>query len=164
MGSAIFFRGGVGMCTPILYKAPKPGKEPDWEKWCLLLLVVIVLILFLSGCHRDVYIPVETVRTEASVRDRFLRDSIYVHDSTYVKDKGDTVWIERWHTCWRDRLFTDTCYIQRTDSVAVPYPVEKKLSGWEGFKMKYGGSAVVGLISVALGLIVCVSYRLKRKG
>lgn len=152
------------MCTPILYRAPKPGKEPDWEKWCLILLVLIVLILFLSGCHRSVYIPVETVRTETSVRDRFLRDSIYVHDSTYVKQRGDTVLIERWHTRWRDRLFTDTCYIQKTDSVAVPYPVEKKLSGWEGFKMKYGGSAVVILVSVVLGLIVRVFCRVKGKG
>lgn len=100
------------------------------------------------------YVPVETVRTETSVRDRFLRDSIYVHDSTYVKEKGDTVLIERWHTRWRDRMLRDTCYVQKTDSVAVPYPVERQLSKWQRIKIDIGGfgigSTVIMLIIMSL--------------
>lgn len=59
------------------------------------------------------------------------RDSIYLHDSTFVREyiQGDTVRIvtEMWHTKYRDRLKTDTLYRSRTDSVPVPYPVVKEV-------------------------------------
>ena len=59
------------------------------------------------------------------------RDSIYLHDSTFVREfvQGDTVRIvtEMWHTKFRDRLKTDTIYRSRTDSVPVPYPVVKEV-------------------------------------
>jgi hypothetical protein len=59
------------------------------------------------------------------------RDSIYLHDSTFVREyiQGDTVRIitEMWHTKYRDRLKTDTIYRSRTDSVPVPYPVVKEV-------------------------------------
>lgn len=59
------------------------------------------------------------------------RDSIYLHDSTFVREyvQGDTVRVvtEMWHTKFRDRLKTDTIYRSRTDSVPVPYPVIKEV-------------------------------------
>lgn len=53
------------------------------------------------------------------------RDSVFVHDSVYVRIRADTVYMERWHTRWRDRLSvrTDTVtqYAIRTETVQVRY-------------------------------------------
>lgn len=69
------------------------------------------------------------------------RDSIYLHDSVYVKEfvKGDTVKIVEYRERWRDRIkeVHDTSYISKIDSVqvAVPVEVEKKLSPVKKFKL-----------------------------
>lgn len=39
---------------------------------------------------------------------------------------------------------------QKTDSVPVPYPVEKKLTKWENAKMNIGGIAIEAVIAVAV--------------
>ena len=90
--------------------------------------------LMLTGCKTH-EILVETVRTDTVKISKNYRDSIYVSDSIYVRDIGDTVWIERWHTRWRDRAVHDTTYIAHHDTVPKPYPVikevEKQLAWWQ---------------------------------
>jgi hypothetical protein len=106
-------------------------------------------------------VPVESVRTEIEYRDRWQRDSIHVRDSIIVKDKGDTVFVDRWHTEYKDRRQTDTLFIERTDSIQVPYPVERELSWWESIKQEIGGIAI-GVI-VALCFIIVWLIRKNRK-
>ena len=54
-----------------------------------LILATIALIFCLCySCQQVRYIPVETTKTE--YRDKFHRDSVYLYDSVYVKEKGDT--------------------------------------------------------------------------
>jgi hypothetical protein len=83
------------------------------------------------GCKTKEYIPVVEHHTDTLRVVQHHRDSIYLHDSTFVREfvQGDTVRIvtERWHTRFRDRLKTDTIYRSRTDSVPVPYPVVKEV-------------------------------------
>lgn len=82
------------------------------------------------------------------------RDSIYLHDSTFVREyiQGDTVRIvtEMWHTKFRDVVKTDTIYRSRTDSVPVPYPVvkevKKPLTMIEKGLMGTGIASIVGLL------------------
>ena len=49
------------------------------------------------------------------------RDSIYLHDSVFVRIRADTVYLERWHTSWRDRetVRTDTVHVQSTTTETV---------------------------------------------
>lgn len=53
------------------------------------------------------------------------RDSIYLHDSVFVRIRADTVYLERWHTRWRDRetVRTDTVRVlsTTTETVQVRY-------------------------------------------
>ena len=46
--------------------------------------------------------------------DRTQKDSIFVHDSVYVRIRADTVYLEKWHTRWRDRetIKTDTVQVE----------------------------------------------------
>jgi len=50
--------------------------------------------------------------------DRTARDSIYLHDSIFVRIRADTVFLERWHTRWREKEVTHTDTIQ-VESIRV---------------------------------------------
>lgn len=73
-------------------------------------VVVGVVCCLLFGCKSIEY--VDRVRTEY-VHDTLKvkvieRDSINVRDSVSRVERGDTVWIDRWHREYVDRLVHDT--------------------------------------------------------
>jgi len=124
--------------------------------------MIVAVGLLLTACSSTKVVTVDRVRTDTVKTVRNLRDSIYMHDSIRVIEKGDTVTIERWHTRYQDRLLLDTIYQSRTDSVPVPYPVEKlverQLSWWQHTQM-YAGDVLLLLL---LGGAVYGVLRLKR--
>jgi hypothetical protein len=93
--------------------------------------MMIILAVAVTGCKTTTYVPVVEHHTDTLRVVQHHRDSIYLHDSTFVREyiQGDTVRVvtEMWHTKYRDRLKTDTIYRSRTDSVPVPYPVVKEV-------------------------------------
>lgn len=106
------------------------------------------------SCKTKEYVPVVERHTDTLRVVQHHRDSIYLHDSTFVREyvKGDTVRIvtEMWHTKYRDVVKTDTLYRSRTDSVPVPYPVikevKKPLTMIEKALMGTGIASIVGLL------------------
>lgn len=130
----------------------------DGRKGCviscigLILLAFAVIIMMLTAC-KTTYVPIETVRTDTVRITRQQHDSIYVHDSIYQKENGDTLLIERWHTRYKEKLVHDTIYQHRIDSVPKPYPVpeyiEKKLNWWQRLRMRMGEIAMIFLIAAA---------------
>ena len=103
-------------------------------------LLLILGVLLLCGCKTK-YVPVEVVRTDTTYITQHRLDSIYLHDSTYIHERGDTVLVEKWHTAWRERVRIDTLIQHRSDTIAVPYPmevvkeVERSLSWWQQFRL-----------------------------
>ena len=125
-----------------------------------LIIVMIAAAVALAGCKtREVVVTEHHTDTLRLVQHH--RDSIYLHDSTFVREyiQGDTVRIitERWHTKYRDRLKTDTLYRSRTDSVPVPYPVikevKKPLNFFEKAMMGTGIGSLVGILFYCIILI-----------
>ena len=120
-------------------------------------------IVLLSGCRNVKYVPVETVRVDTTYINKVQKDSIYQRDSIYVMEKGDTITVYRDRYLYRDKMVRDTVYINRTDSVQVPYPVERPLSRWQQVKLDVGGLAIGG---IAVGVLVVVGwlvYRMRRR-
>lgn len=129
--------------------------------WYILgFLAVVTLCCLLCGC-RTQYVTVPEYHTEyISKMDTFIkRDSIMKHDSVYVSVKGDTVTVEKWSVLyrdrWREKAVHDT--IIKTDSIRVPYPVEKKLTRWQQLKVDLGEYVLV-LLAVLMAL-----YLLRKK-
>lgn len=93
-------------------------------------IVGFLIVLLLGGCKSKEYIMVPEYHTEYVCRtDTFHKlDSVYLKDSVYVYQKGDTVYYnkvayrDRWHNIYKVK--TDT--IIKRDSVSTPYPVERK--------------------------------------
>lgn len=129
----------------------------------ILLLYVLAVLALLSGCRSVQYVPVETVKHDSIYLHKVTRDSILRYDSIYVRDAGDTVWLEKYKYLYRDRWRVDTLVSVRTDTVGVPYPVEKKLTKWQQFKMDAGGYAIVIGFCVVLVVVGWMVYRIRRK-
>lgn len=84
-------------------------------------IVFILLSMILTACGTRIqYVPAESVRTEYV--DKYQRDSIHVLDSIYVRERGDTVFVDKYRYIYRDQIVRDTFLIR--DSIRVPYPVE----------------------------------------
>ena len=87
-------------------------------------LFAVLTAFLLIGCVSTRYVPVETVRTEFITKsDTFIKhDSIMHKDSVFVHQKGDTVWLEKWHTRYVERLqktiVTDTMI--QCDTIRIP--------------------------------------------
>ena len=137
----------------------------DVRLWCRLLFLLIVTLLavcLLSGCKTK-YIPVEkTVYRDITKCDTLLKhDSIHVHDSVVTYLKGDTVYKDRLHketilkNIYRTRIDS---FVER-DTIPVPYPIEKELSRWQQFQLKYAAWAFGALCMVILYLL----YKLYKK-
>lgn len=128
--------------------------------WLLAAALIVFVCLSLGGCSpRTVHVPVETVQTEYKDREvnHLITDTVY--DTRFVWVKGDTVVDIREKEHLRRIEIHDTCYIERTDSVALPYPVVRELSRWEQAKMDFGGFALGG---VAVALCIAVVWLIRK--
>jgi len=129
------------------------------KRFTLFFFVTVVVLCCISSCTTTKYVPVVEYHTDTLIQKITQRDSIYLHDSTIVREKGDTVLIERWHTRYRDREVHDTVYQSHIDSVPAPYPVteyvERKMSGIDKFLIATG---ILSIISV----LIFAAYKLRR--
>ena len=111
-------------------------------------LLLLCLCLCVTGCRTTRYVPVVARSTDTLVSYSRVRDSVYLHDSTYIRNVGDTVFVDRWHTRWRERVRLDTVYVSKVDSVVKPYVVEKEKAV---VRWRWVGALVVGVV---LGFLV----------
>lgn len=113
------------------------------------LVVLLASAICLPGCKTMEYYPVGTVRIDTVYIQKAQMDSVLVRDSVHIYLQGDTVKEYRYKYIYRYKNRTDTLYLARTDSVSVPYPVEKKLTAWQQAKVSYGGWAI-GIVFVTI--------------
>lgn len=129
----------------------------------LYVAAIVVALVLICACTTTKYVPVESVRTEYVDRGSARVDSVTLRDSIVIQSGADTVRIEKWR--WREKIsfMRDTLTIIKTDSVQVPFPVEKELSRWQKTKMDLGGIAIGMCCAVILWLIVWIARRLRNK-
>ena len=116
---------------------------------CITLAPFMCLLFVICSCRTVKYVPVETIKVDTTYINKLQRDSIYMLDSVYVKEKGDTVLIEKYKYLYRDKLVRDTMYISKADSIQVPYPVEKELTWWLKIKI-----AIIDFVMVVCILVI----------
>ena len=131
------------------------------------LWLFLIVTLALTSCRTVKYIDrtvvdstkiaVPITNTKIEYRDRFLYDSIYVHDSIFTLIKGDTVYISK--NKETNRLVNKTDTIIKTDTIKVPVEITKtvtktetcvnevnKLYWWQKILMSIGGIVFVLII------------------
>ena len=113
-------------------------------------LCTLLLIMIISSCKtttKVVEIPVETIKKEYI--NSIKIDSIYVRDSIDRWQKGDTLYITKWHTKFKYINKVDT--IVKTDSIPKILTVEKKVEvnhiyWWQNTLMWVGGILSICII------------------
>lgn len=110
-----------------------------------LLYIIIIFFVFAIclSCRTTHYVPVETKVHDTTYINKVQVDSVF--DSTFVCVKGDTVL--QYKYIYRYKMLRDTLYVSRTDSIQVPYPVERELTWWQNVKMQAGGFALLIIIA-----------------
>lgn len=113
------------------------------------LIALMALAMFsCKGSERIVEVPVTKIEYKDRVKEKV--DSVYIHDSTYMYVGGDTVYLYKYRNVYRDKILRDTVSVVRVDSIAVPYPVERKLTFWEKAQMNILKVFVVVVCSALL--------------
>ena len=145
-----------------------------WATMCYLavMMMAVLLCILLGGCTTTKYVTVPEYHTDTLKVSRNVHDSIYVHDSVWVSEqqRGDTILLTttKWLTKYIERLSHDTIYQSKTDSVPLPYPVEKKvevpadMTWWQLTRMHVGG-VVLALLVIWLAVKAVNLWR-KRRG
>lgn len=133
--------------------------------YALVGMVVLLLLAMLASCKTTRYVSVPEYHKEYINRtDTFLRsDTLFRLDSVVIRQQGDTTVIEkiRWQNRFVNVYKVKTDTIMKSDSIRVPYPVEKKLSKWQQLRLDFGGWAmlVLGMLVVAIGMAWAVRRR-----
>jgi hypothetical protein len=122
--------------------------------------LAIALMLSFSSCTTTRYVAVEHHTTDTLIQTKVQKDSVWLHDSIHVSEKGDTIRIERWHTKYISKEVHDTLYVAKRDSIHVPYEVIKEVPAKPSSLQT--GLMVSGLFAI-LALILVVVCKLKNK-
>lgn len=158
--------------------------EQLWSRLALAVIVGLLAVFLFAGCKSSFHAVKQSVSSyetdsfRAETKQNVLRwdsvikrDSIYVRDSVATRQVGDTIFIDRWHWEYIYDFFQlekmnlenhqqqEYVFIARTDTIRVPYPVERKLTKWEEFELEYAAWAM-GATCV---LLVILGYELYKK-
>lgn len=125
-------------------------------------LYLFLLLLVLTGCRTIEYYPMETVHIDTVYVNKQLIDSVMVRDSIHIYQKGDTVTEFRLKYIYKYKDRTDTLYMSKTDTISIPYPVEKELTKWQHTKVNYGGWAMGIVFAFILIVVGRMVYKLKK--
>lgn len=120
----------------------------------------MLAILMLSSCKTTtklVEVPVEVIKKEYIYDTKV--DSVYIRDSIDRWQKGDTLYITKWHTKYKYINKVDT--ILRTDTIPKIVQVEKKVEvnhiyWWQKTLMWLGGIMTVLFAGI-------ITYKIKIK-
>ena len=101
-------------------------------------IVILTLLLIFNSC-RSRHLPISENNTADSLRAICVRsDSIVVHDSIYIVERGDTVFQYKYKYIYRDRVEHDTLHHHRCDTITQFVEVEKQLTFWQQKKLEIG--------------------------
>lgn len=130
-------------------------------------VAILLLMSLFPSCTTTKYVPIETVRIDTLHHTAIRVDSIKQTDSIHIKEymRGDTTYIDRTKYVYRDRVHnvTDTVMQTKIEEKQVPYPVEKKLSKWEQFKIDMGEVMIGVIAALAIAFVIWWIVLKKRK-
>lgn len=85
------------------------------------ILLMLSVFLLCVGCKGVQPIPSSQAQTETKIeyRDRIVKDTIFVQDSIVIRQAGDTIYKDRIHREYIEKLRIDTAYIEHNDSIYI---------------------------------------------
>lgn len=128
----------------------------------IIYILIILLASAICSCRSVEYVPRETIKHDTTYINKLIKDSIYIKDSVYIHSKNDTVFVEKYKYQYIDKVVRDTSYVVKSDTISVPYPVEKRLTRWQQLKLDIGGISIGIIIITILVVVGRAVYFLKK--
>jgi len=102
--------------------------EKFWRLYPWLMCVVVCAIL-MSCRSQQIIVPNDTITTTTTKTKTIERDSIYLHDSIYVREyiQGDTVFRDKLVEHWKDRWLTRIDTIMQHDTTTVKQTITQTI-------------------------------------
>jgi hypothetical protein len=140
-------------------------KPKDLNLWHIplgIVMAVAFLALLMCSCKTIEYVPIVEHEThhDSIYFTQVQRDSIWQHDSILIKQKGDTVRIEKWHTKYIEKQVHDTTYVAKVDSVPVPYEVKVEVPAKLSKTQK--GFMTLGIMTL-MAAVIFGAFWMKKK-
>lgn len=129
-------------------------------------IFLFMLLAVLTGCKTKYVAVPEYHNVYVEKHDTLVhRDSIFEKDSVLIMMNGDTVTIYKTKIFYKDRWRERIVYRDsiRTDSIRVPYPVEKELTFWQKTWIKAGKMLFYGLVIICIIFWLDYVLRARRK-
>ena len=123
-------------------------------------LLIAILAGLVLGCKPYRVAQRETVIKDSLYITQRMIDRVLIRDSVYERHVHDTVYKYKERETVRYLSLRDTLYIEKRDSVSVPYPVERQLTKWEAARMRM---CDILLVSVNIVLIYVVIWMIRRR-
>ena len=124
------------------------------------ILFLLFMTLLLGSCkvkEKIVEVPIPQIKTEIKYIDKVKYDSIYLKDSVYIVQKGDTIYNIKVAYRYKYKYFKDTIIVNKTDTIT-------KLQKVTEIKVKNQLNVVqkvliyIGLFSILLFLIILYKH------
>ncbi len=122
----------------------------------ILTMSLLSLLSLTTSCKQPQHLPIQTTKTE--YRNNHIRDSIFCHDSIIIKEKGDTLILERYRYLYKDKFVIDSIFIN--DTTRIPYPVEvikevkKPLTTWQNIQLWCGRFLLFNILLLLIYLLL----------
>ena len=84
------------------------------------ILFLLFMTLLLGSCkvkEKIVEVPISQIKTEIKYIDKVKYDSIYLKDSVYIIQKGDTIYNNKVAYRYKYKYFKDTVIVNKTDTI-----------------------------------------------
>ena len=120
------------------------------------IIVAILMVVLFYSCTTTKYIEIPVDRVKIEYRDRTLIDTLIRNDSIVIREKGDTIFLEKYKYLYRTKEVRDTVNVTDTITTAKTVEVTKeinKLYTWQMVLMILGGSGIVLLIYKLINFI-----------
>ena len=124
------------------------------------ILFLLFMILLLGSCkvkEKIVEVPIPQIKTEIKYIYKVKYDSIYLKDSIYIVQKGDTIYNNKVAYRYKYKYLKDTIIVNKTDTITKLQKVtEIKVQNQLNIVQKV--LMYIGLFSILLFLIIIYKY------
>lgn len=124
------------------------------------ILFLLFMTLLLGSCkvkEKIVEVPIPQIKTEIKYIDKVKYDSIYLKDSVYIIQKGDTIYNNKVAYRYKYKYLKDTIIVNKTDTII-------KLQKVTEIKVKNQLNVVqkilmyIGLLSLLMFIIIIYKH------
>lgn len=131
-------------------------------------ILAFICMLVMASCSLGrKTIKQEERRDSASVRTEFvwqvkqIHDSIYLRDSVFVEHKGDTIYLNKWRTQYRERLIHDTLIVTKADTLRIKEVANKEVVKSPSFFQMWKAYIIGAVVMLLIAGCAFVAHKLK---